>query len=67
MNRDEFVRMLATEPATHNQVGAVRVEFRSLGLDGDRPRPLAAAATLLGLDSLSSSKDLSMGQGLASW
>lgn len=47
MNLDEFVRMLATEPATPNQIGAVRVEFRRLGLDSNRPARLAAAAALL--------------------
>jgi hypothetical protein len=52
----------ATAPATPNQIGAVQVEFRRLGLDGDRPARLAATAALLGLDSLSSSSDLSMGQ-----
>ena len=62
MKRDEFVRMLAAEPATPNQVGAIRGEFRRLGLDGDRSARLAAAAALLGLDSLSSSTDLTMGQ-----
>ena len=62
MNRNEFVRMLATAPATPNQIGAVHVEFRRLGLDGDRPARLAAAAVLLGLDSLSSSRELTMGQ-----
>jgi len=62
MNRDEFVRMLDTEPATRNQIGAVRAEFRRLGLDGDRPGRLAAVAAIVGLDSLSSVKDLSMGQ-----
>ncbi|MGA2828448.1 MAG: hypothetical protein ABSF03_20280 [Streptosporangiaceae bacterium] len=62
MTRDEFVRMLATEPTTPNQIGAVHGEFRRLGLDVDRPARLAAAAALLGLDSLRSSRDLSMGQ-----
>lgn len=62
MNRAEYLRMLATEPAAPNQVGAVRVEFRRLGLDGDRHARLAAAAALLGLDGLNSTNDLSMGQ-----
>ena len=62
MNRAEYLRMIAIEPATPNQVGAVHGEFRRLGLDGDRPARLAAAAALLGLDDLGSSRDLSMGQ-----
>ena len=62
MNRDEFVRMLGTEPATPNQIGAVRVEFRRLGLDDDRPARLAAVAAIVGVDSLGSVKDLSIGQ-----
>ena len=62
MNRDEFVRMLDTVPATPNQIGAVHGEFHRLGLDGDRPGRLAVAAALLGLDGLTSSRNLSMGQ-----
>lgn len=52
--------MLATEPATADQRGAVMGEFERLGIV-DRGERLALAAELLGLDALGSTKELMMG------
>lgn len=60
MNRDEWNQVLATEPATDNQRGAILREFDRLGVD-DRPERLAICAALLGLDELGSTNDLVMG------
>lgn len=64
MTRDEWHQVLATEPATPDQLGAVMGEFRRLGFDhqADRAERLAACAALLGLDGLDSIRDLVMGQ-----
>ncbi|MHB1593889.1 MAG: hypothetical protein ACYCO9_06435 [Streptosporangiaceae bacterium] len=62
MTRDEYLAVLATEPATPNQVGAIRGECDRLGLGGDRDRRLAVCAAVLGLDGLGSTRDLQMGQ-----
>lgn len=64
MTRDEYLHVLATEPLTATQRGAVLGEFRRLGLDSpaDRSRRLAVSAAILGLDELTSTADLSMGQ-----
>jgi hypothetical protein len=61
MTRDEYLEMLATEPATPTQVGAILGEFRRLGVD-NRAERLAVSAELLGLDGLGSTTDLVMGQ-----
>lgn len=64
MNRAERLGALATEPATPNQVGAIRGQFRRLGLDrdADRPARLAASAAIAGLDELRSTKNLTEGE-----
>jgi len=61
MTREEWNEVLATEPATRNQVGAVLRECDRLHL-GDRAERLAVCAALLGLDELGSTADLVMGQ-----
>ena len=61
MTRDEYLAVLASEPATPNQVGAIRAECDRLGLGGDRDRRLAVCAAVLGLDRLGSTRDLRMG------
>jgi hypothetical protein len=61
MTRDEYDQVLATEPATPNQIGAVHREFGRLGVD-DRAERLAISAELLGLDEVGSTTDLVMGQ-----
>ena len=61
MNRDEYLEMLATEPATPNQRGAIMGEFARLGVT-DRGERLAACAALLGLGELGSTADLVMGE-----
>jgi hypothetical protein len=60
MTRDEYLEMLATEPATATQVGAIVGEFRRLGVI-DRAERLAISAELLGLEELGSTTDLVMG------
>lgn len=60
MTRDELNQVLATEPATRTQVGAVLGEFGRLGV-ADRAERLALSAQLLGLDALGSTADLVMG------
>jgi hypothetical protein len=63
MTRDEYLAVLATEPATANQRGAIMAEFERLGFgDGDRAERLAICAALLGLGELGSTGDLLMGQ-----
>jgi hypothetical protein len=64
MTRDEWLVVLATEPATAAQRGAVMGEFQRLGLagPGDRPERLAVCAALLGIDRLGSTRELVMGQ-----
>lgn len=61
MNRDEYLEMLATEPATPYQRGAIMREFARLGVS-DRVERLAVCAALLELDGLESTRDLVMGQ-----
>ena len=61
MNREEYLEMLATEPATPNQRGAIMGEFARLGV-ADRGERLAACAALLGLGELGSTADLLMGE-----
>ena len=54
--------VLATEPATQMQVGAIHGQFRRLGYGhADRDRRLAACAALLGLDALDTTTTLTMG------
>jgi hypothetical protein len=60
VNRDDYLAMLATEPATGTQVGAVIGEFERLGVV-DRGERLAITAELLGLEHVSSTTDLVMG------
>lgn len=64
MNREEYLAMLDTEPATPTQRGAVMGEFARLGFHPrrDRAERLAACARLLGLDALDSTAGLTMGQ-----
>jgi hypothetical protein len=61
MTRVEYLEMLATEPATPMQVGAIMGEFDRLGV-ADRAERLALSAELLGLDELDSTTDLVMGE-----
>jgi hypothetical protein len=61
VTRDEYLEMLATEPATATQVGAIIGEFRRLGID-NRDERLAISAELLELGGLGSTTDLVMGQ-----
>jgi hypothetical protein len=60
MTRDEYLAVLATEPATTAQVGAIIGEFERLGVV-DRAERLAISAELLGLEELGSTTDLVMG------
>src|SRR5579859_1671348 len=64
MTRDEWLVVLATEPATAVQRGAVMGEFHRLGLDGPgaRSERLAICAALLGIADLGSTRELVMGQ-----
>src|ERR1017187_8637887 len=63
MTRDELNEMLATEPATRNQVGAIHREFERLGFrEKDRAERLAVSAAMIELGSLGSTRDLTMGQ-----
>lgn len=61
MNLSEWHQVLATEPATPNQVGRIRAEFGRLGITG-RAERLAITAALLDLDDLGSTRDLTMGE-----
>lgn len=61
MTRDEYLEVLATEPATGTQVGAIIGEFERLGV-ANRAERLAISAELLGVDKLASTADLVMGQ-----
>jgi hypothetical protein len=60
MTRDEYLEVLATEPATGAQVGAIIGEFGRLGIT-DRAERLAITAALLGLEHVGSTTDLVMG------
>ena len=63
MNLADWHAILASEPATPRQRGAVMREFGRLGFrDCDRAERLAAAANLLGIANLDSVHDLVMGQ-----
>lgn len=63
MIRDEWNAVLAAEPATPNQRGAVMREFGRLGFgDADRAERLAVCAGMLGLAELGSTRDLTKGQ-----
>ena len=64
MTLEEWHEVLATEPATPRQVGAVMGEMHRLGLadPADRAERLAVCAELLGLDDLASTRDLTMGE-----
>ncbi len=64
VNRDEYLAVLESEPATRNQCGAIMREFERFGFHHRRNRAerLAACASLLGIDELSSTTDLTQGQ-----
>jgi len=63
VNLADWHAILASEPATPRQRGAVMREFGRLGFrDCDRAERLAAAANLLGIANLDSVHDLVMGQ-----
>ncbi len=63
MTRDEYLDVLASEPATAMQVGAIHGEFRRLGYaPRDRDQRLAGSAAMLGLGQLASTRDLTMGE-----
>ena len=63
MNLADWHAVLASEPATARQRGALMREFGRLGYrDCDRAARLAAAANLLGIAALDSVRDLVMGQ-----
>jgi len=66
MRLDQWHQVLATEPATPNQLGAVMHEFDRLGYQDnrwDRPARLAAASALLHLERpCSTTRELTMGQ-----
>jgi len=59
--QDQRLHQLATQPATRTQVGAVVGEFERLGVH-DRDERLMISAALLGLDELTSTGELVMGQ-----
>jgi hypothetical protein len=61
VNRDEYLILLATAPATPAQIGVIISEFDRLGIT-DRGERLAISAALLELDGLGSTCDLVMGQ-----
>lgn len=61
MNLDQRHAMLATEGATVNQCGAIIRECARLGIT-DRAERIALCATLTGLDTLDSTRDLTEGQ-----
>lgn len=60
MTRDEYLTVLATEPATAAQIGAIIGEFGRLGI-ADRAERLAITAALLGLENVGSTTNLVMG------
>jgi hypothetical protein len=63
MRLDEWHAVLATEPATPYQRGAIMGEFERLGYGrADRAERLAVCAALLDLDDLGSTAHLVMGQ-----
>jgi len=63
MTLDEWHEVLASEPLTRNQLGAIHQEFARLGFRvNERSRRLALSAALLGFDSLDSTKALTMGE-----
>jgi hypothetical protein len=63
MTRDEWNLVLATEPATRHQRGAIMREFERLGFgEADRAERLAICARIAGLETLGSISDLTMGQ-----
>jgi hypothetical protein len=64
MNLTDWHGVLATEPATRNQVGAIHGKFRDLGFRPGRDRDdrLAYTAALAGLDQLDSSSQLTQGE-----
>jgi len=62
MKLDQWHEVLATEPATANQVGAIHQEFMRLGFaETERAERLAASAALLQLPELRSTSDLTRG------
>lgn len=61
MTRDEYLAVLATEPATANQRGRIMAECDRLGLT-DRAERLAVLAELLDIDELDTTAELVMGQ-----
>jgi hypothetical protein len=60
VTRDEYLEILATQPATGAQVGAIISEFDRLGVV-DRAERLATTAELLELEHVGSTTDLVMG------
>jgi hypothetical protein len=63
MTRDEWKAVLAAEPATPAQRGAIMREFGRLGFgEADRGERLAISAAIVGLDTLGSVRDLTMGE-----
>jgi hypothetical protein len=60
VTRDEYLEILATQPATGAQVGAIISEFDRLGVV-DRAERLAITAELLELEHVGSTTDLVMG------
>jgi hypothetical protein len=60
VNRDEYAEMLATVPATRNQVGRAHAEMKRLGI-ANRAERLDLAASLLGLGELDSFNSLTRG------
>jgi len=62
MKLDQWHEVLATTPATPNQVGAIHQEFMRLGFGADRAERLAASAALLNLPELKSTVDLNQGE-----
>ncbi|HXL96632.1 MAG TPA: hypothetical protein VN969_47605 [Streptosporangiaceae bacterium] len=62
MHLEQWRTVLATEPATLNQVGKIHREFGRLGFgEDDRPERLEICARLLDLEELGSLRDLTMG------
>jgi hypothetical protein len=60
---EDWHEVLASEPTTSNQRGAIMREFGRLGFgEDDRAARLAASAALLELDELDTTSDLTMGQ-----
>jgi len=62
MHLEQWREVLATEPATLNQVGKIHREFGRLGFgEDDRPERLEICAGMLDLEELGSLRDLTMG------